>query len=51
MYKRKSRGLRTDTCGTPKLTFIGSDEIPSIEMYCILLRYDLNQSFAIPLIS
>ena len=38
MYKRKSRGLRTDTCGTPKLTFIGSDEIPSIEMYCILLR-------------
>ena len=36
MYKRKSRGQRTNPCGTPKLTLSRSDEIPSIETYCIL---------------
>ena len=51
MYKRKSRGPRTDCCGTPKLTLSRSGKIPSIETYCILLvRQDLNQSLAIPLI-
>ena len=45
MYKKKGRGPRNDRCGTPKLTLGRSDEIPSIEMYCILfVRLDLNQS-------
>ena len=35
MYKRKSRGPRTDPCGTPKLTLSKSDEIPLIEMYIL----------------
>ena len=50
MYNRKNRGPRTHPCRTPKLTSSRSDEIPSIETYCILLvRSDLNQSLAIPL--
>ena len=35
IYKRRSRGPRTDPCGTPKLILSRSDEIPSIEMYLI----------------
>ena len=35
MYKRRSRGPRTDPCGTPKLILSSSDEIPSIEMYTV----------------
>ena len=51
MYYRKSRGSRTDPCGTQKLTLSRSDEFPSIETFCILfVRLDLNQSLAIPLI-
>ena len=38
MYKRKSRGPRTDPCGTPKLTLSKSDEIPLIETYCIVFK-------------
>ena len=31
MFKKKSRGSRTDLCGIPKLTLSGSDEILSNE--------------------
>ena len=49
--QRKNTGPRNNPCGTPKLTFSGSDKILSIETYCTLfVRQDLNQSFAIPLI-
>ena len=36
MNKRKSRGPRADPCETPALTLSESDEISSIEIYCIL---------------
>ena len=48
MYKMRSRGPRTDPCGTPKLTL---KQVGSIETYCILfVRQDLNQSLPITLI-
>ena len=33
MHTRKSRGPRTDPCGTPKLNLSKSDGIPLIETY------------------
>ena len=43
MYKTKSRGPRTDPCRTPQLTLSRSDEIPSIETYCILFVRGFKQ--------
>ena len=44
MHKRKSKGPRTDPCGTRKVTSSRSQKIPLIETYCTLfVRWDLNQ--------
>jgi hypothetical protein len=51
IYIKNNRGPKTDPCGTPCLVYVDSDVIPLMETHCLLfVRYDLNQSFAKPLI-
>ena len=50
MYIKKSKGPRTESCGTPQVIVVSGDSSPSIDVSCILfVRCDLNQSRAIPL--
>ena len=42
MYTRKSRGPRTDPCGTPKLTLSKSDEILLVAIPCITINKIYN---------
>ena len=42
MYVRKSKGPRTDPCGTPDGTEVVLDDAPSTTTYCFLQNYDKN---------
>ena len=48
-YTKKSRGGRTDPCGTPILRFTVVDRTPLTFTLCVLSwRWDLNQASAAP---
>ena len=51
MYMRKSKGPKTDPCGTPHVTLELLDTKPMIHKNCLLFaKYDSNHVFANPLI-
>ena len=50
IYSEKSRGPRTDPCGTPDTQQEGSDETdPMHTVWVRLVRYDVSQARAVPL--